>query len=88
LATDTGTTHYGKVKEIQSSAEVRGDEGNTVLIKVELDEKEMEILREHQQLRPGATVTAKVNCGPCCLGYKLLHDVGAFIQSRIFFKFF
>jgi multidrug efflux pump subunit AcrA (membrane-fusion protein) len=82
LATEPGTTRYGKVKEIQRSAEVRGEEGNTVLIKVEIDKNEI------PQLQPGATVTAKVDCGRRPLGYVLLHDVIAFIQTRILFKFF
>ncbi len=82
LATEPGTTHYGTVKEIHRSAEVRGDEGNTVLIKVEIDESEL----PHRQ--PGATVTAQVYCGRRSLGYVLLHDVIAFVQSRILFRYF
>ena len=82
LATEPGTTHYGTVKEIHRSAEVHGDEGNTVLIKVAIDKSEL------PDLRPGATVTAKVYCGRRPLGYVLLHDVIAFIQSRILFRYF
>jgi multidrug efflux pump subunit AcrA (membrane-fusion protein) len=82
LATEPGTTRYGTIKEIDRSAEVRGDEGNTVLIKVAIDKNEL------PQLRPGASVTAKVYCGRRALGYVLLHDVIEFIQTRILFKFF
>jgi len=82
LATEPGTTRYGRVKEIHRSAEVRGEEGNTVLIKVAIDKSEL------PQLRPGSTVTAKVSCGRQPLGYVLLHDVIAFIQSRILFRYF
>jgi hypothetical protein len=85
LAMEPGTTHYGTVKEIHRSAEVRADrpdEGNTVLIKVAIDKKEL------PSLRPGATVTAKVYCGRRPLGYVLLHDLIAFVQSRILFRFF
>ena len=82
LATEPGTTHYGTVKEIHRSAEVRGDEGNTVLIKVAIDKADL------PDLRPGATVTAQVYCGHRSLGYVLLHDVIAFIQSRILFRYF
>ena len=80
--------HKGKIVEIHRSAEVRGDEGNTVLIKVELDKAEMDQLRAQQRLRPGATVTAKVYCGRRPLGYVLLHDVIEFIQARVLFRFF
>ena len=69
-------------QEIHRSAEVRGDEGNTVLIKVAIDKSDL------PDLRPGATVTAQVDCGRRALGYVLLHDVIAFIQSRILFRYF
>jgi hypothetical protein len=82
LATEPGKYHYGRVKEIHRSAEVRGDEGNTVLIKVAINKEEL------PKLQPGASVTAKVDCGRQPLGYVLLHDVIAFIQSRVLFKFF
>ena len=82
LATEPGKTRYGTVKEIHRSAEVRGDEGSTVLIKVAINKEDL------PQLRPGSTVTAKVYCGRRPLGYVLLHDVIAFIQTRILFKFF
>jgi multidrug efflux pump subunit AcrA (membrane-fusion protein) len=82
LATAPGTIRYGTVKEIHRSAEVRGDEGNTVLIKVAIDREDL------SDPRPGATVTAQVFCGSRPLGYVLLHDVIAFIQGRILFRYF
>ena len=82
LATEPGTLHYGTVQEIDRSAEVRGDEGNTVLIKVAIDKADL------PDRRPGATVTAQVFCGYRPLGYVLLHDVIAFVQSRILFRYF
>jgi len=82
LATEPGTTRYGRVQEIHRSAEIRGDEGNTVLVKVAIDKSEL------PDLRPGATVTAQVDCGRSIMGYVLLHDVISFIQSRILFRYF
>jgi len=82
LATEPGKTRYGTVQEIHRSAEVRGDEGNTVLVKVAIDQKDL------ADKRPGATVTAQVHCGRRPLGYVLLRDVIAFIQSRILFRYF
>ncbi len=82
LATEPGTTRFGTVKEIHRSAEVRGDEGNTVLIKVAIDKSEL------PNLRPGATVTAQVYCGQRPLGYVLLHDVIAFVQTKVLFRYF
>ena len=83
VATEPDRRHHGKVKEIHGSAEVRGDEGNTVLIKVGGVEK-----AELPDLRPGATVTGKVYCGRRAVGYVWLHDFFAYIQSRIFFRWF
>jgi len=82
LATDPGQEFYGTIKEVQPSAEVRGEEGNTVLIKVAIDQKEL------PHLRPGATVTAKVYCGHRSLGFVWFHDALAFIQTRILFRYF
>ncbi len=82
LASEPGKTRYGTVKEIETSAEVRGDEGNTVLIKVAINKEEL------PDLLPGATVTAKVNCGRRSLGYVLLDDLISFIQTRIIFRYF
>ena len=68
--------------EIDLSAEVRGEDGNTVLVKVEIDKEEL------PHLRPGASVSAKVDCGRAAIGYVYLHPVYEFIQSEILFRFF
>jgi len=87
LATDPNTTYVGKVKDISLSAEVReDDEGNTVLIKVEISD---DVKRQlPHPLRPGTTVTAKVDCGYRPIGYVLFHDLFAFVQSKILFRWF
>ena len=41
VASDPGVRHNGTVLEIHRSAEVSGDEGNTVLIKVKIDKSEL-----------------------------------------------
>jgi multidrug efflux pump subunit AcrA (membrane-fusion protein) len=82
LADESGVRRYGKVTEIARSAEVHGEEGNTVLVKVAIDRSDL------PDPRPGVGVTAKVYCGYRPVGYVLLQDVIAFIQSRILFKFF
>jgi hypothetical protein len=84
LALQPGTTRHGKIEEVNESAEVRGDEGNTVLIYVRMDKEELEQLRAEQKLRQGAAVTAKVHCGRRPLGYVLLHDLFEFVQSLAF----
>jgi multidrug efflux pump subunit AcrA (membrane-fusion protein) len=81
LATEPGTQRHGTVCEIASSAEIYREEGNTVLIKVKIDKNQL------PQLTPGASVTAKIYCGRRPIGYVLFHDLIAFIQSRILFRF-
>lgn len=84
LANDPGTTHTGTVSEIHLSAEPRGEEGNTVLVRVSLTPEEKAALGDN--LNNGAGVTAKIHCGRTSLGYKWFHDVIAFIQSRVLFR--
>ena len=80
LATRPGESHVGQVKEIEAAAEVRGEQGNTVLIEVAIDKSKL------ADLRPGATVTAKVACGQRSLGYVWLHDLFGFVQRKILFR--
>jgi len=82
LATDPGTRHRGSVKEIHEQAEVRGEQGNTVLVRVTIDPDR----HEKEELGAGASVTARIACGTRSLGYVWLHDVLAFIQSQILFR--
>ena len=80
LATEPGADYEGKIEEIHESAEVRGEEGNTVLIKVAIDKQ-----KHLDLLRPGANVKARVYCGRASVGYWLFHDALDFVQSRILF---
>jgi hypothetical protein len=80
LATEPGRTLHGTVKEIEYSAEVRGEEGSTVLVRVTIDRGDL------ADPRYGAEVTARVHCGRRALGYVWLHDVLAFVQKRILFR--
>ena len=83
LSSAPSVKHHGWIQEIHMSAEVHGEEGNTVKIKVAFDKEKIE--REH--LRHGTTVTAKVACGRRALGYVLLHDLSAWAQ-KMWFRWF
>jgi hypothetical protein len=87
LATDPGRHLQGRIKEIHRSAEVRGDEGNTVLIKVAIDKSQFQNL-EQGVIKPGAAVSANVHCGRASLGYRLFHPVWSYIQTKIIFRYF
>jgi len=79
LKTHPGETFAGRVTAVHAAADVHGAEGNTVLIKVAIDKNEL------PDLRPGATVTAKIHCGRRPIGYVWFHDLIAFVQSKILF---
>ena len=80
LATNPQQQHEGQVEETEATAEVRGAEGNTVLIRVAIDKRDL------PELHPGATVTARFQCGRYPLGYVWFYDVIAFIRSKILFR--
>ena len=80
LATDPGVDHEGRVTEVRGIADIHGEEGNTVLVKVAINKEDLDYLR------PGADVMAKIHCGKRSLGYVWFHDVINFIHSRVLFK--
>ena len=80
LATDPDVELKGKVKEVAESAEVSGEEGNTVV------QSEWPSTRKQlPHLKVGATVTGKVHCGKRPSGYVWLHDPIAFVYSKVSF---
>jgi hypothetical protein len=85
LATEPGKTEHGTVKRIAMGAEIKEkDEGNVVDITVAIDKHDIDPVN----LRAGATVTGKVYCGRASLGYVWFHDLFAFIQAKVLFRFF
>jgi hypothetical protein len=85
LATEPGVTLKGTVKEIKRSAEIlEKDEGSVVVIKVAINKQDI----DPANLRDGATVTGKVHCGRRSIGYVWFHDLLAFIQAKVLFRFF
>jgi hypothetical protein len=85
LATEPGVTLKGTVKEIENAANIQEkDEGNVVLIRVAINKQDI----QPENLREGATATGKVHCGRRSLGYVWFHDLLAFIQAKVFFRFF
>jgi biotin carboxyl carrier protein len=84
LATHPASPLEGWVAAIEPSAEVRGDEGNTVLVRVEFDQQ---MLREtFADPKIGAGVTAKIHCGQRSIAFVYLHDLLDFIRAKILFR--
>jgi multidrug efflux pump subunit AcrA (membrane-fusion protein) len=88
LATNPGLANelHGEVQEIERSAEVRGEEGNTVLVRVSFDQEELRRIIADPKI--GATATAKIHCGQRSIGYVWFHDLVDFIRAKILFRLF
>jgi multidrug efflux pump subunit AcrA (membrane-fusion protein) len=80
LATDPGREYVGTVRKMHLAAEPHGEEGNVVRVVAAIDKKQL------AQLQTGADVRVRIDCGRRSVGYVLLGDVWAFVQSRILFK--
>jgi multidrug efflux pump subunit AcrA (membrane-fusion protein) len=78
LATDPSTSLEGRVTEIEHRANVKGEEGNVVLMLVAINKDDI------GNPRPGAAVQAKVKCGRKPIGYVWLHDLIAWVQTQWF----
>lgn len=84
LATSPSKKLYGKVEEIHHSAEVRGEEGNTVLIRVSFDQDKLREVVSDPKI--GAGATAKVTCGRASVAFVWLHDLLDFIRAKVLFR--
>nr|WP_261361692.1 HlyD family efflux transporter periplasmic adaptor subunit [Aeoliella straminimaris] len=85
LATQPNELLHGHVDFIETTAEARGEEGNTVLMRVNFDEGELTRLREilhGADPKVGTEAIAKVHCGEKSIGYVYLHDaIDFFVKS-------
>jgi len=79
LTSHPGSQFPGRVVEIERTAEVRGEEGNTVLVRVEIDKDALPPL--HDQ----TSVTAKLYCGRTSVGYAWFCDLIETVQSKVLF---
>ncbi|MBC7853732.1 MAG: HlyD family efflux transporter periplasmic adaptor subunit [Pirellulaceae bacterium] len=79
LSSHPGEEYHGQIVEIEQSAEVRGEEGNTILVRVEVDRDTLPHL--HDQ----TTVTAKLYCGRKSLGYTWFCDLIETVQAKVLF---
>jgi hypothetical protein len=84
LATHPADKFEGRVMEIHRSAEVRGEEGNVVLLRVAFDQQALRDVVSNPKI--GAEATVKVYCGKESIGYVWLHDLINFIRAKILFR--
>jgi multidrug efflux pump subunit AcrA (membrane-fusion protein) len=69
LATSRGVDYKGTVRKIASRTEVADDKTSVVRVTLDVDKKNI------RELRPGATIHAKIHCGRESLAYVWFHDV-------------
>ena len=86
LATNPENELEGRVEQVDTSAEVRGEDGNTVLVRVSFDQEALRKVNNDPKI--GATATAKIHCGRKPIGYVLFHDLIDFVRTKIWFRFF
>jgi len=78
-AADARNPRPGTLKKVYGITQVEGEEGPTVKMIVEIDREDL------YEPSPGTTVTAKVKCGRCSLGYSWFHEAIEWIQKHILF---
>jgi multidrug efflux pump subunit AcrA (membrane-fusion protein) len=81
-AAEPSIDRTAELSEVHFAAEVRGEEGNTVLAKATLTGDAL------PALRPGAEAAAKVYCGTRALGYVWLHDAVDFVRTKVWFRMY
>ena len=79
LTSHPGSQFHGRVVEIEQTAEVRGEDGNTVLVRVAIDKDQLPPLFDQ------TTVTAKLDCGRTSLGHAWFCDLVETVQSKVLF---
>ncbi len=85
-ATDPDHRYRGYVKRIAARAEtIEGDHVVKVTIGFD-DAVRQEFLRNNQELRPGAEVRARIECGDARLAYVLFRDVIHFLYETVLFR--
>ena len=78
-AADPRTSKHGTLKRVSRMTQVKGEEGPTVELIVDIDRADL------YEPSPGTTVTAKVKCGRCSLGYSWFHEAIEWAQKHIIF---
>jgi biotin carboxyl carrier protein len=79
LATTPGTTYKGTIEKVALATDVRPDEESHVLVTVRFEREQV------PQLRPGATVIPRIQCGRRSLGYVWFHSLLEAVQKHVLF---
>ncbi|QDU54858.1 efflux RND transporter periplasmic adaptor subunit [Aeoliella mucimassa] len=89
LATQPAELFHGHVELIETTSEARGEDGNSVLMRVQFAEGDLVRLRQdvlhNEDPKVGTEAIVKVHCGKKEIGYVYLHDLIDFIRAKILF---
>ena len=78
LANNPQSELSGRIRRIDDSSQIDENMQSTVLVEAEFYHQEV------PDLRPGMSVSGKVDCGRCSLGYLWFHEFFEEIQRRFF----
>ena len=81
LSTHPGQSYQGEVVECQRLAELRGDQGNTIALRVAIRKEELPALHNE------TTATARIFCGRRAVGFVLFQDVIETVQETLAYHF-
>jgi multidrug efflux pump subunit AcrA (membrane-fusion protein) len=79
LATNRGVDYTGTIRSIASRTEIADDKRSIVRVIVDVDKKHI------HDLRPGATIHAKIQCGRESLAYVWFHGVAETVMNWLRF---
>jgi len=79
LATERRDAYQGVIRHVAARTELDRDKRSTVKVAVDFDETQL------PEMRPGATIFARIDCGAKPLGYVWFHDLIELIRGWITF---
>lgn len=85
LATHPSNRLEGRVTDVDRVAEVRGESGNTVLVRVAFDQDKLREVIAQPKVNAG--VTAKIHCGERPVGYVMFHSLFDTFKRYVLFQF-
>jgi len=81
LVSHPGSQYEGRILRVDRQLDVHSDNGNTALVRVGFNNRDVDL----ELLRAGTRVTAKVDCGTRSIGYVMFHELIETIQSSVLF---
>ncbi|MDG2382718.1 MAG: HlyD family efflux transporter periplasmic adaptor subunit [Pirellulaceae bacterium] len=84
LKSHTNETFEGTLGEVQTTATMSEDHGNSYRLKIKIDKQDMIDRLKQEEPNMGTEVIAKIYCGKRSAGYSLFHELIEWVQVRLF----